>query len=167
MAQWYQAIHVPGSQTGAPSAKRFRLGTVKRDITGCEFIYAKGVASLAVGDWVIFKDETFVPVRLVNTPLSGKVGISLSANTSASNFSWYLIKGGSKQISALSGLVNLATDASGDTKLVYQSSSTGRGTTATAAAGKAIFGAIAVGNPAANVGDVLLDEPFCVATSTL
>lgn len=82
MAAWYQAIH---------ATKRFRLGTEKKDITGNVYVYLKGVASTAVGSWVSY-DELGVTALLVANAL-GQVGIAQAANTSATNYSWYLIQG--------------------------------------------------------------------------
>jgi hypothetical protein len=156
MAQWYQTIN---------ATKRFRLGTTKKSIDGSIFLYGKGVASNAVGAWCSFQDNTFTPV-LTTGVITGFVGISCSANTSATNFSWYMIYGAT-QNNALAGLVSLSTDASGDKKPIYQQASAGVGTTATAAATKTIFGAFAVGNPASNLGNAILNYPFTEGTSTL
>lgn len=154
---WYQSINV---------TKRFRLGTIKTSIDGSQWIYGKGVASNAVGAWVAFKDATFTPV-LTTGVLTGNIGVSASANTSATNYSWYMVLGCSTN-NALKGLVQLATDAGGDQKIIYQQTSAGVATTATAAATKTIFGAICVGNPASNLGDVILATyPFTEGSSTL
>lgn len=153
---WYQAIHL---------TKRYRLGTIKTSMDGSQWVYGKGVTSNAVGAWSAFKDNTFTPI-LTTGVSTGFIGVSASANTSATNYSWYMIYGAS-QNNALKGLVSLATDASGDTKIIYQQASAGVATTATAAATKTIFGAIAVGNPASNLGDVVLNYPFTLGSSTL
>jgi hypothetical protein len=73
------------------TSKKFRLGTEKKDYAGNTYVYAKGVGSTAVGSWVSF-DEVFVTALLVANAV-GRVGISQSANTSATNYSWYLIDG--------------------------------------------------------------------------
>lgn len=84
MAQWYQAIH---------ASKRFRLGTRKTDVSGNIYVYLKGVASLAVGDAVQY-DENFAPTRLINSSsAAGPVAVSMAANTSATNYSWFQIYG--------------------------------------------------------------------------
>lgn len=79
---WYQAIH---------ATKRFRLGTIKKDISGKEFVYLSGAASLATGDVVTY-DENFAPTRTA-AGARGMVGVAASANTSTTNYSWFQIKG--------------------------------------------------------------------------
>lgn len=73
------------------SSKQFRLGTVKTDYTGNEYVYLKGVASLAQYEWVVY-DELGVSIRMITTSI-GPAAISQSANTSTTNYSWFLIKG--------------------------------------------------------------------------
>lgn len=153
MAAWYQAIH---------ATKRFRVGTEKKDIGGATFVYAQGVASLVAGDWVTF-NGTYVPVRLVDTPLTGVVGVSASANTSTTNYSWYMVMGASAQ-TALAGLVNVTTGST-DKAAMSQSSTTGRATGGGVVATKTIVGALAVGVSAANLGNVLLNRPYCAGGS--
>lgn len=154
MAQWYQAIH---------ASKRFRVGTEKKDISGAIFVYAQGVASLALGDWVTF-NGSFVPVRLVDTPLTGLVGVSASANTSTTNFSWYMISGATALVSGLAGLVNITTTST-DKAAMSQSSTAGRATGGGVVATKTIVGALAVGVSAANLGNALLNRPYCAGGS--
>jgi hypothetical protein len=79
---WYQAIH---------AAKRFRLGTVKTDISGKKFIYLSGVASLATGDVVTY-DEAYAPTR-TGAGARGPVAVAASANTSTTNYSWFQVDG--------------------------------------------------------------------------
>ena len=148
-AQWYQAVNL---------TKRFRLGTEKTDVAGNRYIYGKGVASLAVGDWVLFNDGLFAPVRMTDTPLTGIVGVSLAANTSATNYSWYWVKGASTLIPALSGAVNIATGST-DKAPIAQSSTAGRALGSGVVATKTVVGAFAVGVSAANLGNAILDYP--------
>lgn len=150
---WYQAIH---------TSKRYRVGTEKKDVSGAVFVYAPGVASLAVGDWVTFNGK-YIPVRLVDTPLTGLVGISASANTATTSFSWYMISG-ETELTALSGLVALTTGST-DKAAVSQSSTAGRATGGGVVATKTIVGALAVGVSAANVGNVLISRPYCAGGS--
>lgn len=165
--QWYQAVHT--------SKPRFRVGTRKRSIEGCEFVYGTGVSSNAVGAFVVFNDQTYTPVLLVNTPLTGEVGISMSTNASSVtnqlspattvNWSWYMVYGSSKQIPNLKGLVSIASGST-DKGALYQSGTGGQATTS-AAATKVIFGAWAQGVSASNLGDALLNYPSTVGSSTL
>lgn len=154
MAQWYQAVH---------ATKRFRIGTEKKDITGAVFIYAAGVASLAVGDWVTF-NGSYVPVRLVDTPLTGLVAISAAANTSTTNFSWYMRKGNTALVPGLAGLVAITTTST-DKAAMSQSSTAGRATGGGVVATKTIVGALAVGVSAANLGNALIEYPYCAGGS--
>lgn len=152
---WYQAVH---------TTKRFRLGTEKSDIAGNRFVYGKGVSSLALGDWVTFNDGTFTPIRLVDTPLTGRIAISLSANTSATNYSWYMVYGATAQVVNLAGLVNITTTST-DKAAMSQSSSAGRATGGGVVATKTIVGAWAVGISAANLGNAFISYPLCAGGS--
>lgn len=156
MAQWYQAVH---------ATKRFRLGTIKKDITGAQFLYGSGVASLAVGDWVLFNAGAYAPVRMTDTPLTGQVGISAAANTSTTNFSWYMIWGATAQVPGLAGVVNIATTST-DKAPIAQSSTAGRALGTGVVATKTVVGAFAVGVSAANAGNALLMFP-CTAGGSL
>lgn len=153
MATWYQAIHL---------AKRYRVGTEKKDISGAVFVYAPGVASLVAGDWVTF-NGSFVPVRLVDTPLTGLVAIAASANTLTTSFSWYMISGATA-LTALAGLVNITTTST-DKAAMSQSATAGRATGGGVVATKTIVGALAVGVSAANLGNALLNRPYCAGGS--
>lgn len=77
--------------TAIHTSKKFRLGTKKTDVDGNVFVYGKGVASLAAGSWVTL-DENFAPTLLAANAV-GPVAISMSANTSATNYSWFQIYG--------------------------------------------------------------------------
>lgn len=66
------------------------LGTRAKDGSGNEYIFLKGVASTAAGDWVSF-DEAFVTTRLVANAV-GRVGIAQAACV-ANKYGWYLIYG--------------------------------------------------------------------------
>lgn len=81
--QWYQAIN---------TSKRFRLGTVKKDITGNQYIYLKGVASTIAGSVVTYDPSTGVTALIV-ADMSGPVAVSMSANTVATSYSWYCVVG--------------------------------------------------------------------------
>lgn len=145
---WYQSIN---------ATKRYRLGTIKTSIDGSQWLYGKGVASLAVGDWVLFNDATYTPVRMTDTPLTGQVAIAGAANTAATTFSWYMIYGATTN-NALSGLVNIATGST-DKVPIAQSSTAGRALGTGVVATKTVVGAFAVGVSAANVGNALLIYP--------
>ena len=59
-----------------------------------EFILLKGVASTAVGSLVIFNTTNYTTTLCpVTANLGSPVAISMTANTSSSNWSWYQIEG--------------------------------------------------------------------------
>jgi hypothetical protein len=151
--QWYQAVH---------ASKRFRPGTLKKDISGAQFVYAQGVASNVVGAWVTFNGK-YIPALLVDTPLTGLVGISCAANILTTTFSWYMVYG-ETELTALNGLVQITTTST-DKAAMSQSSTAGRATGGGVVATKTIVGALAVGVSAANLGNCLLCFPYCAAGS--
>lgn len=165
--QWYQAVHT--------SKPRFRVGTRKKDITGAEFVYGQGVSSNAVGAFVVFNDQTYTPVLITNTPLTGEVAISLSTNSNSVtnnlspattvNWSWYMIYGSTKQIPALKGLASIATSSVDKTALSANSGTAGQVAGDAAHAGKMITGAWAQGISASNLGDALLNYPSIAGVS--
>lgn len=147
---FYQAIH---------AKKRFRLGTVKTSVAGQQFVYGAGVGSLAAGDFCVF-DSGWNSGRLSTSSSGGAIGVSMSANTTSTNYSWFQIGG----VTALSA--NIATSASGIGLGLCASGTAGRATT-TAAGGKTLFGAVAVSNPANNLGTAVLNYPTFQNQSTL
>lgn len=102
MAAWYQALH---------ATKRYRLGTIKTDVTGKQYMYLKGVASTAIGDTVQFDPVTFATTRLTTSLGQGPVAVALAANTSATNFSWYQIYGLAAATSLTAVVVGLTAQA--------------------------------------------------------
>lgn len=59
-----------------------------------EFILLKGVANTAVGSVVIYNTTAFTTALAPTTQNLGQpVAVSMSANTSSSNWSWYQIEG--------------------------------------------------------------------------
>ena len=73
------------------TVKRFRLGTVKMDAAGKEYMYVQGVASGAQYDWVTI-DEDFVTIRAVADG-QGQVGIFQSDLDATTDFGWMAISG--------------------------------------------------------------------------
>lgn len=159
--QWYEAIHT--------SKPRFRVGTRKTDYTGNEYIYATGVTGNQLGAWVIFNDQTFTPILVTNASLTGKVGISLSANLSATtnqlatpttvNWSWYLVNGSSKNAPNLSGKVLLDVTSTDKAAISTSSATAGQCVGGGVVATKTIVGAWAQGVSAAGAGDALINYP--------
>lgn len=89
------------------TTKRHPLGTVVRAVDDTygesEFIYAKGVASTALGDFAVIDNYNGTTARAVHTSAArGKLGVAMSANV-ANQYGWYMIGG--------SALVNAATSA--------------------------------------------------------
>lgn len=165
--QWYQAVHT--------SKPRFRVGARKKSIEGCEFVYGQGVASNALGAFVVFNDQTYTPVLITNTPSTGEVAISMSANTNSVtnqlspattvNWSWYMIYGSTKAIAALKGLASIATGSADKTALSANSATAGQVAGDAVHAGKMITGAWAQGVSASNLGDALLNYPSIAGVS--
>jgi hypothetical protein len=117
-----------------------------------EFIFLKGVASTAVGDWVTYNLDDSTTTRLAANAI-GPVAISMTANTSASNYSWYQISG--KAVGkALTGYV--------DNALVYATATAGSIDDAVVAGDrvKNAIGASAVGTPSAGLAEFEISRPF-------
>jgi len=133
------------------SKKGVRVGSRKKDYAGNEFILMPGVASLAVGDAVVF-DETYTPARLSTaTAVAQPVAVAMAANTSTTNYSWYQIYG---KATVSSGALTVAADA------VLQSSGTAGAVDDTATAAKTIVG---MTSASANSGGFItawLNYPF-------
>lgn len=154
--QWYQAVH---------ATKRYRLGTVKTDYAGNSFLYGKGVASNVLGAVVTFKDSTYIPILTTNASLTGIVGVSLSANILATTFSWYLVKGNSKNVVNLAGLVGIDTGSTDGASCSTSSATAGRIVGGGVVATKTIVGCFAQGVSASNLGDVLVENPIVAGGS--
>ena len=148
---FYQAIHL---------TKRFRLGTIKTDVAGNQYRYGSGIGSTAAGDWVVF-DSGYATTRLTNAVNGGLAGVSMSANTTSTNFSWYQVLG----VTPSAVPANIATASSNGLGLF--ASGTGGRATSTPAATKAIFGAISVQNASNNLGSAALANPFYFNQGTL
>ncbi len=96
-----------------------------------EFILLKGVASTAVGSLVIFNTTSYTTTLCpVTANLGSPVAISMTANTSSSNWSWYQIEGVAVVAKSAVGLAS---------NVAIGVSSTGK--VGTSASGKQILGA--------------------------
>lgn len=96
-----------------------------------EFILLKGVASTAVGSLVIYNTTSYTTTLCpVTANLGSPVAISMTANTSSSNWSWYQIEGVAVVAKSAVGLAN---------NVAIGVSSTGK--VGTSASGKQILGA--------------------------
>lgn len=119
---WYTDVH---------TSKKFRLGTIKQSVNGNRYMYAAGCASLAQYD-AAFIDEAGVVTRAVTgASLVGRVGVAQVANTSTTNYSWYLVSG--------TGLCNSAATVS-DNKGLYLTATPGQVDDGTLGAETFIYG---------------------------
>lgn len=72
-----------------------------------EFILLKGVANTAVGSLVIYNTTSYTTTLCpVTANLGQPVAVSMSANTSSSNWSWYQIEGVAVVAKSAVGLAN-------------------------------------------------------------
>ncbi len=138
---WYDEVH---------SSKKQFLGLKKRDNTGREFIYLKGVTNCAIGSWVSF-DELHV-TTLLQANAQGRVAVAMAAVDSSSKYGWFQIYGKAS---------GLALTLFADNGKVYLTSTLGS-VDDTDVAGDAVIGA--VGRSAVNETSFLatfeLNYPF-------
>ena len=116
-----------------------------------EFIYLKGVASTAVGSWVLYSPDDF-STSLLAANVIGSVAVAMSASV-ADNYGWYQIKGKA---------VGKALTAFADNANVYSTSTSGSVDDAVVAGDrvKNAKGASAVGTPSAGLAEFEIDRPF-------
>jgi hypothetical protein len=79
--------------TTVDTVKQFPLGKRKRDSAGNEFIYAKGVASTAVGSWVIVDEAGVTSLLDTDSSSKGRVGVAMAVTDATTKFGWYQIYG--------------------------------------------------------------------------
>lgn len=72
-------------------SRKYNLGLRKRDNAGREFIYLKGISSLAAGNWVSM-DEAHVTARAVANA-KGRVAVAMAAVDANTKFGWFCIYG--------------------------------------------------------------------------
>lgn len=116
-----------------------------------EFIYLSGVASTAVGSWVIFNEADYSTV-LLGANAIGQVAVAMSANV-ASSYGWYQVRG--KAVGkALTGFVDNAN--------VYATATPGSVDDAVVAGDrvKQCKGASAVDTPSTGLAYFEIDAPF-------
>ena len=80
---WYDEVH---------TAKKFRLGTKKRNLLGQEFIYLQGVGSTVANDAVTY-DEDGATIRLLTSTPAGPVAIAMAAVDATTEYGFYGIWG--------------------------------------------------------------------------
>ena len=116
-----------------------------------EFIFLKGVASTAVGSWVLYNPDDNSTSLLAANDI-GSVAVAMSANV-ANQYGWYQIKG--KAVGkVLTGYV--------DNALVYSTATAGSVDDAVVAGDrvKNAKGASAIGTPSAGLAEFEIDRPF-------
>lgn len=123
------------------------LGQRYEDKNGYVYVFCKGAASLAAGDWVVF-DENYAITRLVADEV-GPVGIAMGAADATTKGCWVQIYG--KNAIA-------ATDTVAADKQLYIDTVTGRADDA-AVTGDLIVGAFSMTADTSNVATVFLNYP--------
>lgn len=131
------------------STKKYRLMTEKSDAAGNKYVYLKGVASLAAGDFVSY-DGLGVSTRTVAAS-TGAIAVSMVANTAITTFSWFMIEG-------RHATANVATHSSGIGKALCTTATPGR-LSSTQVTETVVYGAFSDANSASNVGPVFLRRP--------
>lgn len=116
-----------------------------------EFIYLKGVASTAVGSWVLYNEDDYSTSLLAANDI-GQVAVAMSANV-ASQYGWYQIKGKA---------VGKALAAFADNGNVYATATAGSIDDAVVAGDrvKKAKGASAVDTPSTGLAEFEIDRPF-------
>lgn len=137
---------IPGPLTVVHTAQQAPVLTRHR-VAGKEYIYLKGVASVAAGDWVTF-DEAGQTARLVPDAV-GPVAIALAAVV-ASRWGWFQIYG----VNAAATTDTVAADVQ-----LYIDTVTGRVDDA-AVTGDLIVGAVTRTADTTNVATVFLNYPY-------
>ena len=136
------------------------LGMRAFDAAGNEYIFLKGVASLAAGDWVTYNPATGVTTRVPAATTNGLLAVAIAAPT-ATQFGWFQIFGLTPTFTAIT------TDAAADGKtLTIGSGTAGRASTGPVTT-KNVFGAVAVGASASNIGTAFICYPFAFGTATI
>lgn len=147
----------PTWTTQIHAAKRFRLGTLKTGVDNGVYMYGAGVASNVAGAWCVFLDaSTWVPTLLA-ADTAGPVGISMSANTSATNYSWYQVFGYN---------IIASSDTTAANKPLYCDGTAGRVDDATSA-GDLVFGAFSTAADTSNVLPVFISFPYVTNSAYL
>lgn len=136
---WYEEID---------TVKKFPLGHRNKDVNGNEYVYLKGVASNAAGEWLVW-DEDYATTRLTADEV-GPVGVSMSAFDATTEFGWAQIYG--KNTVA-------KTDTVAADKALYIDGTAGRADDADVA-GDSIHGAFSMTADTSNVATVFLSYPW-------
>jgi len=116
-----------------------------------EFIYLKGLASTAVGEWVTYNEDDYSTALLAANAI-GQVAIAMAA-TVADEYGWYQISGKG---------VGLVAASFADNANIYATATAGTVDDAVVAGDrvKRAKGASAIGTPAAGQAEVEIQYPF-------
>jgi hypothetical protein len=151
MEQWVNPQQIADTRTTA----QLPLGTIIRAVDPTygvgEFIYLLGVASTAVGSWVVYNPDNFGTSLLAANDI-GPVAIAMSANV-ASQYGWYQIQGKAIGL-VLAGFVDNAN--------VYATGTAGSIDDAIVAGDrvKGAKGASAIGTPSGSFAEMEIARPF-------
>ena len=131
------------------------VGTCVRAVSATygegEFVYAQGVASTAVGSWVLINEDDYSTSLLAADDI-GRVGVAMAA-TVAGEYGWYQISGKA---------VGKVATGYADNALVYATATAGTVDDAVVAGDrvKKAKGASAIGTPSAGLAEFEIDRPF-------
>lgn len=146
---------IPQAIADTSTTQLLPLGTRIRAVDGTygagEFVYLKGVASTAVGSWVLIAEDDYSTTLLAANDI-GQVAVAMSANV-ASQYGWYQVRG--KAIGkALTGFLDNAN--------VYSTATAGSVDDAVVAGDrvKQCKGASAVDTPSTGLAEFEIDCPF-------
>lgn len=116
-----------------------------------EFIYLRGVASTAVGEWVLYNEDDYSTSRLAANDI-GQVAVAMSPCV-ANQFGWYQIKGKA---------VGKCLAAFADNANVYSTATAGSVDDAVVAGDrvKRCKGASAIDFPSTGTAEFEIDRPF-------
>lgn len=126
---------------------------IDSSLGGGEFVFLKGVASLAAGDWVTYNAVTGVTTRWAGTANTGQPLAVAVGTPSATQGGWFQI--GGNVLATVTGTV-----AAGDAAFFSATAST----KTAAAAGKQVLGAVAATANGATVGNVVCTSTQAIYT---
>jgi hypothetical protein len=149
MPYFVDTVPTVGAPAEIHTEQKNQLGLVARANDGNEYIYLRGVASLANTDVVVF-DEAGQTARLANTSV-GPIAVATAA-ANATSFAWF---GRNGQFPAA---VDTAVTDNG--KLYIAQNAGGGQVNATATTGAQVIGAVARSTATANVATVQVQNAF-------
>lgn len=142
-----------GNTNSADTSQQVPLGTRAADTDGNEYVYLRGTASVARGDWCHIFYDNFTVARS-GADVVGQLGIA-GTGIVAGEFGWFQVFGRNNYANVVTGAGRAAS--SGPIAL-YLTSTAGRVGTADVA-GDFIVGASLSGIAASNQGTVFIQYP--------